>query len=171
MAIKAEALAHRPWPVYPHTTCLSHGTRRWANAPGRHAKRAQCDFAGAGACPAQRGKPDRWIQQSLSQGHTLGRALALASQLAWGGRHYSPRTLEGWLYEYRAAGFAALHRQSRRDKGQIRALLPEGVQAILKLRLSQPTLPVTALVRQLLVQGVLEPGTFSNRLSSSDARR
>jgi len=28
-----------------------------------------------------------WIQQSLSQGHTFGRALALASQLAWGGRH------------------------------------------------------------------------------------
>jgi hypothetical protein len=26
-----------------------------------------------------------WIQQSLSQGHTLGRALALASQLAWAG--------------------------------------------------------------------------------------
>lgn len=83
-----------------------------------------------------------FIQQSLSQGHTLGRALALASQLAWGGRHYSPRTLEGWLYDYRAAGFAALHRQSRRDKGQIRALPPEGVQAILKLRLSQPALPV-----------------------------
>jgi transposase InsO family protein len=102
-----------------------------------------------------------WIQQSLSQGHTLGRALALASQLAWGGRHYSPRTLEGWLYEYRAAGFAALLRQSRRDKGQIRALPPEGVQAILKLRLSQPALSVTALVRQLLAQGVLEPGTFS----------
>ncbi|MGB7838376.1 MAG: DDE-type integrase/transposase/recombinase [Terrimicrobiaceae bacterium] len=102
-----------------------------------------------------------FIQQSLSQGHTLGRALALASQLAWGGRHYSPRTLEGWLYDYRAAGFAALHRQSRRDKGQIRALPPEGVQAILKLRLSQPALPVSALVRQLLAQGVLEPGTFS----------
>ena len=102
-----------------------------------------------------------FIQQSLSQGHTLGRALALASQLAWGGRHYSPRTLEGWLYDYRAAGFAALHRHSRRDKGQIRALPPEGVQAILKLRLSQPALSVSALVRQLLAQGVLEPGTFS----------
>jgi putative transposase len=102
-----------------------------------------------------------WIQQSLSQGHTLGRALALASQLAWGGRHYSPRTLEGWLYEYRAAGFAALYRHSRRDKGLIRALPPEGVQAIFKLRLSQPALPVSALVRQLLAQGVLEPGTFS----------
>jgi hypothetical protein len=85
-----------------------------------------------------------WIQQSLSQGHTLGRALALASQLAWGGRYYSPRTLEGWFYEYRAAGFAGLHRQSRRDKGQIRALSSEDVQAIVKLRLSQPALPVSS---------------------------
>jgi len=39
-----------------------------------------------------------WIEQSLNQGNTLGRALALASELAWSGRRYSPRTLEGWLY-------------------------------------------------------------------------
>ena len=69
--------------------------------------------------------------------------------------------MEGWLYEYRAGGFAALKRQSRRDKGQLRALPPEDIQAIIKLRLSQPALPVSALVRQLLAQGVLEPGTFS----------
>lgn len=99
-----------------------------------------------------------WIQQALNQGHTLGRALALASQLDWGGRHYSPRSLEGWFYEYRAAGFAALVRQRRSDKGQVRAFSPEAVQAIIKLRLAQPALPVTALIRQLLTRGVLEPG-------------
>ena len=103
-----------------------------------------------------------WIQQALNQGHTLGRALALASQLDWGGRHYSPRSLEGWFYAYRAAGFAALVvRRNRSDKGQVRAFSPEAVQAIIKLRLAQPALPVTALVRQLLTHGVLEPGTFS----------
>jgi hypothetical protein len=32
----------------------------------------------------------------------------LASELAWSGRRYSPRTLEGWLYEWRAKGFGAL---------------------------------------------------------------
>ena len=41
-----------------------------------------------------------WIEQSLNQGNTLGRALALASELDWSGRRYSPRTLEGWLYEW-----------------------------------------------------------------------
>jgi transposase InsO family protein len=102
-----------------------------------------------------------WIEQALTQGHTLGRALALASELAWGGAHYSPRTLEGWLYEYRAAGFTALVRRSRSDKGELRALSPEAAQAILHLRRSQPALPVTSLVRQLLTQAVLEPGTFS----------
>lgn len=102
-----------------------------------------------------------WIQQALNQGHTLGRALALASELDWGGRHYSPRSLEGWFYEYRAAGFAALVRQRRSDKGQVRAFSPEAVQAIIKLRLAHPALPVTALIRQLLTRGVLEPGTFS----------
>src|SRR5260370_41897464 len=58
-----------------------------------------------------------WIEQSLNQGNTLGRALALASELDWSGRRYSPRTLEGWLYEWRAKGFGPLERQSRRDKG------------------------------------------------------
>jgi len=66
-----------------------------------------------------------WIEQSLNQGNTLGRALALASELAWSGRRYSPRTLEGWLYEWRAKGFGALERQSRRDKGLCRTLCPQ----------------------------------------------
>jgi len=35
-----------------------------------------------------------WIEQSLNQGNTLVRALALAAELEWGGRRYSPRTLE-----------------------------------------------------------------------------
>jgi hypothetical protein len=70
-----------------------------------------------------------WIEQSLNQGHTLGRALALASELDWSGRRYSPRTLEGWLYEWRAKGFGALERQSRRDKGLCRALCPQASEA------------------------------------------
>ena len=73
-----------------------------------------------------------WIEQSLNQGNTLGRALALASELDWNGRRYSPRTLEGWLYEWRAKGFGALERQSRRDKGLCRAVCPKAAEAIVK---------------------------------------
>ncbi len=102
-----------------------------------------------------------WIEQSLSQGNTLGRALALASELDWSGRRYSPRTLEGWLYEWRAKGFGALERQSRRDRGLCRALCPQAAEAIVKLRLQHPTLAISTLVRHLKESGVLEPGTFS----------
>jgi hypothetical protein len=73
-----------------------------------------------------------WIEQCLNQGNTLGRALALASELDWGGRRYSPRTLEGWLYEWRAQGFGALERQSRRDKGLSKAISPQAAEAIIK---------------------------------------
>ena len=102
-----------------------------------------------------------WIEQCLTQGNTLGRALALASELDWGGRRYSPRTLEGWLYEWRAQGFGALERQSRRDKGLSKAISPQAAEAIIKLRLQQPSLAISTLVRQLEQGGVLQPGTFS----------
>src|SRR6201997_5580245 len=102
-----------------------------------------------------------WIEQSLSQGNTLGRALALASELDWDGRRYSPRTLEGWFYQWRARGFGALERRSRRDKGLSKAISAKDAEAIVKLRLQQPGLAVSTLVRQLEQSGVLQPGTFS----------
>src|SRR5260370_14329841 len=102
-----------------------------------------------------------WIEQSLNQGNTLGRALALASELDWSGRRYAPRTLEGWLYEWRAKGFGALERQSRRDKGLCRALCPHTAEAIVKLRLQHPSLAISTLDRQLQESGVVQSGTFS----------
>src|SRR6202162_1388871 len=102
-----------------------------------------------------------WIEQSLNQGNTLGRALALASELDWSGRRYSPRTLEGWLYEWRAKGCGALERQSRRDKGLCRALCPQAAEAIVQARLQHPSLAISTLVRHLKESGVLPPGTFS----------
>jgi transposase InsO family protein len=102
-----------------------------------------------------------WIEAALGQGHTLSRALALAGELEWGGRHYSPRTLEGWLYEWRERGFCALARATRSDKGGSRALSAGEVEALIKLRVAQPALPVTALVRQLVSEGALLKGAFS----------
>ena len=102
-----------------------------------------------------------WVEQSLNQGNTLGRALALAAALDWGGRRYSPRTLEGWFYAWRAQGFGALQRENRRDKGLCKAIAPPAAEAIVKLRLQQPSMPITIVVRQLQQTGVLQPGTFS----------
>jgi putative transposase len=102
-----------------------------------------------------------WIEQSLNQGNTLVRALALAAELEWGGRRYSPRTLEEWLYEWRAKGFDALQGQSRKDKGTLKALSAQDAEAIIKMRLQHPTVPISTLVHQLEQSGVLQPGTFS----------
>ena len=102
-----------------------------------------------------------WIEQSLNQGNTLVRALALAAELEWGGRRYSPRTLEEWLYEWRAKGFDALQGQSRKDKGTLKALSAQDAEAIIKMRLQHPAVPISTLVHQLEQSGVLQPGTFS----------
>jgi hypothetical protein len=58
VAIKAEALAASALAGKTHTSCLWHSARAPANARGRHAKGARCEFAGAGVDPAQRGKLD-----------------------------------------------------------------------------------------------------------------
>jgi len=102
-----------------------------------------------------------WIEQRLRQRNTLGHALAFASQLYWGGRRYSARTLESWLYQWRARGCGGLARQSRSDRGLYRAFSPQAVEAIINLRRAEPSLPVPTLVSRLEVSGVLEPGTFS----------
>jgi hypothetical protein len=96
-----------------------------------------------------------WIEQSLNQGNTLARALALAAELEWGGRRYSPRTLEDWFYEWRLRGFTALEGQSRKDKGALKALSAQDAEAIVKLRLQHPAVLITTLVHQLEQSGVL----------------
>ncbi|MGA0207842.1 MAG: DDE-type integrase/transposase/recombinase [Ilumatobacteraceae bacterium] len=101
-----------------------------------------------------------WIEQARTQGHSFGDALHLASQLAWGGSYYSPRTLEGWYYQHQQKGFEALVPKTRSDKGRSRALSPEAREALLTLRQQHPGLQVTALVEQLERQGILEAGSY-----------
>lgn len=101
-----------------------------------------------------------WIEQARTQGHSFGDALHLASQLAWGARFYSPRTLEGWYYQHQQKGFEALVPKTRSDKGQTRALSPEAREALLTLRREHPGLQVTALVEQLEKQGILQAGSY-----------
>jgi len=102
-----------------------------------------------------------WIAEALKQNFTLARATALASERTWGDQTYSASTLEGWYYDWRRQGFAALHRQPRKDKGSRKALGPEQCEAIVAWRKKYPQLKIKVLVRQLLEQGVLQAGTFS----------
>ena len=102
-----------------------------------------------------------WIQEALKQNLTLARATVLASERTWDGKSYSASTLESWYYLLRHHGFAALHRQPRKDKGTRKALSPEACQALLDLRQQYPQLTIKLLVRRLLEQGVLQTGAFS----------
>jgi putative transposase len=102
-----------------------------------------------------------WIQEALKENYTLARATALASERTWGEKSYSASTLESWYYAYQLRGFAALHRQPRKDKGTRKALSPEACQALLDLRREHPALSIQVLVRQLVEKGVLQLGTFS----------
>jgi putative transposase len=85
----------------------------------------------------------------------------LASERTWGGKSYSASTLESWYYLWCHQGFAALHRQSRKDKGARKALSPEACQALLEWRQKYPQLTIKVVVRQLVEKGTLQAGTFS----------
>jgi hypothetical protein len=56
----------------------------------------------------------------------LGECLKRAAELDWGGRFFSPRTLEEWYYAYRQEGFSRLQTPPRSDSGLFRACLPNG---------------------------------------------
>jgi putative transposase len=116
-------------------------------------------FGGLGVDAPQCRQLDRAVLKP--RGNTLARALALAAELEWDGRRYSPRTLEEWFYEWRARGFAALEGQSRKDKGSLKALSAQDAEAIIKMRLQHPRVPISTLVHQLEQSGALQPGSFS----------
>lgn len=102
-----------------------------------------------------------WIEEAIKEHLPLKRAITLASERHWGNKLYAPSTLEGWLYSMRKEGFGALCRTPRQDKGTRKALSPAACEALLQWRQEHPQIKVRVLVRQLLEQGVLEPGTFS----------
>lgn len=102
-----------------------------------------------------------WIQEAVKQNFTLVRALHLASERTWGGQSYSASTLESWYYDFRAEGFKALQRKSRKDKGTRKALGPEAAQALLDMRRQFPHLKIKVLVRLLIEKGTVQAGAFS----------
>jgi transposase InsO family protein len=102
------------------------------------------------------------VLQARQRGLSLYQALHQAAQEPWDGRHYSPATIEHWLYRYEHGQFAALHNQPRSDKGTQRALDSAAAEALFVLRRQHPELTIKNLVAELLRQGVLQPGTYSD---------
>jgi len=102
-----------------------------------------------------------FIQQQRKAGWPLSQCLRAAAQKAWPERHYAVSTLEEWFYLYQKGGFEALKPRGRKDRGQVRALTPEVCTRLEALRREHPRLSVRTLVRQLLEEGLLQPGGFS----------
>lgn len=101
------------------------------------------------------------VVQVVQNGHSLTQACQQAAQQAWDGRFFSAATIEDWYYAWQHGKFAALQNQPRSDKGKHKALDPAAVAALCKLRGEHPQLTVKALTAELLRQGVLQAGTFS----------
>lgn len=103
----------------------------------------------------------RYLEEAVRSGLSLKMALLAASERTWGGRIYKVPTLERWYYQYRHNGFEQLHNQRRSDKGQLRRLSPEAIDALLQMRRARPDLYVITLLRQLERQGTIAPGSVS----------
>ena len=103
----------------------------------------------------------RFVEEAVKSGFPLSRALAAAQEREWGVRRYGVSTIEEWYYQYREHGLAALEDLPRQDKGHVRALAPEAVDAFMALRRAQPQVYATTLMRQLVEQGVLAPRSVS----------
>jgi len=103
----------------------------------------------------------RWIEEAVKSGIPLYRAIQNAAVRPWGGRTYSVPSLERWYYAYRIGGFDALRLHERSDKGTVKALSLESVEALVKARKEHPELNITSLVRQMEATGVITPGSVN----------
>ena len=102
------------------------------------------------------------VIQAVQNGNSLVSACQQAALQAWDGRLFASATIEDWYYGYKHNKFAALQNRRRSDKGQNKALDPAAVEALCQLRRAHPTMTVKALTAELLRQGVLTAGTFSD---------
>ena len=108
----------------------------------------------------------RFVEEAVQSGLPLRRALEAAHERQWGSRCYGAPTIEDWYYQYRHQGLAGLEDIPRKDKGHVRALAPETLDAFLALRRAQPQVYATTLLRQLESQGVLAPRSVSISIST-----
>jgi putative transposase len=102
-----------------------------------------------------------FIKQQRKGGWPLSQCLKAAAERPWLERHYAVSTLEEWYYLYAQGGFEALKPKGRKDRGEVRSLTPQVCARLEQLRREHPRLTVRSLVRQLLKEGVLQPGGFS----------
>jgi transposase InsO family protein len=102
-----------------------------------------------------------WAQTQLAGGLTLQQALRGAVERRWNEHRFALSSLERYYYAWRRGGFDALHPKGRSDRGRTTALSVEVQQRLMQLRREHPQLTVSVLIKQLLQEGLLQPGQFS----------
>lgn len=76
-------------------------------------------------------------------------------------RQYATSTLERWLYRYKKGGLTALRPEPRSDRGRARELTQEQRQLLLDIRREHRAASVPLILRTLVAEGRLAPGTVS----------
>jgi transposase InsO family protein len=86
------------------------------------------------------------------------RRTLLATRRPDGAPVLSARTLRRWLEQYRLGGLNALRPRHRRDRGLIKTVTPDVLDAAIALKEELPTRSVRAILEILEQEGLLAPG-------------
>lgn len=79
----------------------------------------------------------------------------------YGLKHYSPKTLRYWVFEYRRGGIEALKPGYRSDRGKSRKVNLEIADAIREKRSEKPRLTTVLLYEELVKEDVIDPSKLS----------
>jgi putative transposase len=79
----------------------------------------------------------------------------------YGMRNYSPKTLAGWLNDYRRSGIDGLKPGYRSDRGKSRKINDELVDKIREKRAQMPRVNISILYEELVKDGVISPKHLS----------
>lgn len=79
----------------------------------------------------------------------------------YGPKEYVPKTIRGWLRDYRRGGFDALKPKRRSDRGKSRKIYPELKAKLLKIRRENMNISVSLFYDQLIAKKVILPSDIS----------
>ena len=79
----------------------------------------------------------------------------------YGRKEFAPKTLEGWLRDYRRGGFVALKPKGRSDHGVSRVISPELKEKMITLRNNNRDLSVVLFYEELVKKQILTPEQVS----------
>lgn len=112
------------------------------------------------------------LEPALSEGEASARRRALLSTRTPDGRPLvSARTLRRWREAYRTGGLEALRPRHRADRGLVKAVTPEVLDAAIALKEELPTRSVRAILEILEQEGLLAQGAVTRATLDRHLRR